>query len=125
MAYQYGFSTALQGGLQIIGSNCSSGVSGFSFNGVYRAPMGTTRREASCDKVRKSAYCIGRISMYHAGTWKDVPTQADAISVLIVAPLLLHCLKVHNCDRGWCIAELGGLRGTIDVSVICVSGWRW
>lgn len=111
VVYQYGLSTALQGGLQIIGSNCNSGVSGFSFNGVYRAPIGTTRREASCDKFSISELSKGKVSVYHAGAWEDVPTKADAISVLIVAPLLLHCLEVHDCDRDWCIVELGGLRG--------------
>ena len=60
--------------------------------------------------------------MYHAGAWEDVPTEADAISVLIVSPLLLHCLEVHDCDRGWYIVELGGLCSAIELSVICVSG---
>lgn len=46
-AYQKGFNTDLHGCLQITGSNCKIGVSGFSFRGVYKAPMGTTRREAS------------------------------------------------------------------------------
>ena len=45
--HQKGFNTDLQGCLHITGSNCSSGVSGFSFSGVYSAPMGTTSREAS------------------------------------------------------------------------------
>lgn len=42
-----GFNTALQGCLQVSGSYWSRGVSGFSFNGVYKAPIGTTKRLAS------------------------------------------------------------------------------
>jgi hypothetical protein len=45
--YAYGFKTALHGCLQVTGSYCRRGVSGFSFKGVYRAPIGTTSREAS------------------------------------------------------------------------------
>jgi hypothetical protein len=33
-AYQNGFNTERQGCLQVTGSNCRSGVSGFSFRGV-------------------------------------------------------------------------------------------
>jgi hypothetical protein len=39
--YQNGLSTARQGGLQDTGSYCNSGVSVFSFKGVYMTPMGT------------------------------------------------------------------------------------
>lgn len=47
--YAKGFSTALQGALQVTGSYCKSGVSGFSLRGVYKAPIGTTSREASLE----------------------------------------------------------------------------
>ena len=47
---------ALQGALQATGSYWSSGVSVFSFNGVYRAPMGTTSRDASLN-VSQHAEC--------------------------------------------------------------------
>jgi len=45
--YQKGFKTDLHGALQMTGSNCSRGLSGFSLRGVYKAPIGTTKREAS------------------------------------------------------------------------------
>ena len=54
MTYQKGFRTARQGALQETGSYWSSGVSVFSFKGVYRAPMGTTSLEASYAAVRES-----------------------------------------------------------------------
>ena len=52
---QNGFRTERHGCLQVTGSNCSNGDSGFSLRGVYRAPMGTTRREASCEVGQASS----------------------------------------------------------------------
>lgn len=51
--YQNGFNTDRQGCLQVTGSNWRRGVSGFSFNGVYNAPIGTTRRDASYDRMNE------------------------------------------------------------------------
>jgi hypothetical protein len=53
VTYQYGLSTPLHGARHTTGSYCSNGVSVFSFKGVYRAPMGTTRREASCSSGQR------------------------------------------------------------------------
>lgn len=50
--YQKGFKRARHVCLQVTGSYCRRGVSGFSFKGVYNAPMGTTSLEASCQEVR-------------------------------------------------------------------------
>lgn len=52
-AYAKGLSTALQGALQATGSYRRTGVSGFSFKGVYKAPIGTTSREASLGGISK------------------------------------------------------------------------
>ena len=50
-AYQKGFKTERQGCLQVTGSKARTWLSGLSFRGVYRAPMGTTSLEASCGRV--------------------------------------------------------------------------
>ena len=47
VAHAKGLRTALQGCLQVTGSYWRRGVSGFSFNGVYKAPIGTTSLDAS------------------------------------------------------------------------------
>jgi len=94
MTYQKGFSTDLHGGLQITGSNCRTGVSGISFRGVYRAPIGTTKREASYKCSVNVARSIGA-STDHSRARKYIPTESQAISVFNLAPLLLQSLDVH------------------------------
>jgi hypothetical protein len=119
--YQNGLSTPLQGALQTTGSYWSSGVSVFSFRGVYRAPMGTTRREASCSSGQRSVTSALAGVSYHARAGKRVPTEADAISVLDIAPLILQCLKVgHVVLRSpSCVEwEVGGI---VDAHS---SNWR-
>ena len=46
MTNQYGLRTARHGALHATGSYCTR-LSGFSLSGVYRTPIGTTRRDAS------------------------------------------------------------------------------
>lgn len=41
VSYQNGLSTARHGALQVTGSYCRGSESGFSFKGVYMAPIGT------------------------------------------------------------------------------------
>ena len=69
-------------------------MSGFSFRGVYNAPIGTTSREASY------RYCqlpnsLGFGYTYHSGARKDIPTKSYSIPVLYFAPLLLQSLMIH------------------------------
>lgn len=74
--YQKGFRTDLHGALQITGSNCNNGLSGFSLRGVYRAPMGTTRREASYDLSVRYTASRNRLSITdHSRTGENIPTE--------------------------------------------------
>jgi hypothetical protein len=96
----------MQGGRQPTGWYCSSGVSVFSFKGVYRAPMGTTRRDASCSSGQRCVLSTPAGGPYHARAGERVPAEADAIAVLDVAPLVLERFKVGHlvlvlaCSRG-------------------------
>ena len=95
MLYANGLSTARHGALHVTGSYCNKGVSGFSFKGVNRAPMGTTRREASLrniSKVNKER----EDELHHAGAWKRVPTKPNAIAILDLAPLVFQSFVVHG-----------------------------
>jgi hypothetical protein len=38
----------------------------------------------------------------HAGTWEDVPAQADAIAILDLTPLLLEGVVIHVVDGLMC-----------------------
>jgi hypothetical protein len=98
MAYQKGLRTALQGALHATGAYWSSGVSVFSFKGVYRAPMGTTRREASCRSHQHSVHssAILEPSTHHARAGKSIPAQADAITILDLAPLFLESFEIGH-----------------------------
>lgn len=92
--YQKGFNTDLHGGLQITGSNCKTGVSGISFRGVYKAPIGTTKREASYKSSVKLLRGIVA-STDHSRTREDIPTESKTISIFNLTPLLLQSLNVH------------------------------
>ena len=93
--YANGLSTARHGALHVTGSYCNKGVSGFSFKGVYRAPMGTTRREASLKDISK----VGNEEwdqLHHAGAWKCVPTKPNAVAILDLTPLVFQSFVVHG-----------------------------
>jgi hypothetical protein len=94
LAHQKGFRTALQGGLQVTGSNWRRGVSGFSFRGVYNAPMGTTSLEASYFLLNLRPWKF-EVFTYHARAGENIPTETDAVPVLHLTPLLFQCLMVH------------------------------
>lgn len=94
VSYANGLSTARHGSLHVTGSYRSNGVSGFSFKGVYRAPMGTTSREASLTDVSSSQPWI-QWCKYHARAWESIPAESDAIAVLHLTPLVLQSVVVH------------------------------
>lgn len=73
-------------------------MSGFSLRGVYKAPMGTTRREASYRYSACEAPLISGSATDHAGAWEDIPTESQTIAVLDFTPLLLERLDIHICD---------------------------
>ena len=93
--YANGFRTARQGGLQVTGSYRSSGVSGFSFKGVYRAPMGTTSREASWNKINHTGPSIRTEANYHSSAWNTIPAESNAITVFHLAPLVFESIIIH------------------------------
>lgn len=120
---QNGFRTERQGCLQVTGSNCSNGDSGFSLRGVYRAPIGTTRREASCEvgqtllQSKQGPTCRA----YHPGARKDIPAETDAIALLDIAPLLLESLIIHLChvDLAAQPVAIGRLQGCLARGLVC------
>lgn len=133
-AYQNGFKTERQGCLHVTGSNCSSGVSAFSFSGVYSAPIGTTSLDASCIMVSRQAYPKSEDNTRHACTWKHVPAEADAIAVFDLAPLLLESFVIHlhrTIARVGLISEYSfSLTSRCEYGVLCAitnrstPGWK-
>ena len=51
---------------------------------------------------------------YHARAGQGVPTEADAICVLDLAPLVLQCFEVRHV--GWCLRGDGGGGGVWAMS---------
>lgn len=59
------------------------------------APMGTTRRDASCARSQLSSAQNTFSYTNHARARKRIPAEPNAIAVLHIAPLVLQGLVVH------------------------------
>lgn len=70
-------------------------MSGFSFKGVYNAPIGTTRREASCGALSGLLPGEGKQGTDHARAGKRIPTESESIVILDLTPLIFEGVVVH------------------------------
>lgn len=70
-------------------------MSGFSFSGVYKAPIGTTSREASFARI-SSVRKVCKYYANHASAGKSIPTESNAISIFHLTPLVFQSIVIHG-----------------------------
>jgi hypothetical protein len=109
------------------GSNWRRGVSGFSFSGVYKAPIGTTSLEASyrisarfgnkiAGGINQPSESLGRHSSsdeYHHGL-RSHPTAPSMPHGPYLAPFARYFREPHNARlQGICCKGFGSKAGKI------------
>ena len=126
---QYGLSTARHGALHATGSYCTR-LSAFSLSGVYRTPMGTTRRDASSRDegmtfqldTRAPGEALACRSVWSTARVAGYEPHPDTIIVLYGGPLLLQLFELHDLRASSC--EICVLFFLLSTSYFCLINRR-